>query len=134
MSYVELIIIIIIRNSYIAPNPTGLAQSTSQFKTKWTSESIHEACIHQTIQRQQQTAGKHARIPEQPVQPRHACNAAIHGPSKYLIIANQIQRATKTGFYRKVWENKWVFSSDLNEEYVCVWRMEKGRLFQVTGP
>ena len=28
--------------------------------------------------------------------PRHACNAAIHGPSKYVIIANQIQRATTT--------------------------------------
>ena len=27
-----------------------------------------------------------------------------------------------------------VFNCDLNEEYVCVWRMEKGRLFQVTGP
>ena len=27
------------------------------------------------------------------------CNAAIHGPSKHLIIAMQIQRATKTGFY-----------------------------------
>ena len=62
------------------------------------------------------------------------CNAAIHGPSKYLMIANQIQRATKTGFYWKVWENKWVFNCDLNEEYVCVWRMEEGRLFQVTGP
>ena len=62
------------------------------------------------------------------------CNAAIHGPSKYLMIANQIQRATKTGFCWKVWENKWVFNCDLNEEYVCVWRMEKGRLFQVTGP
>ena len=50
------------------------------------------------------------------------------------MIGNQIQRASKTGFYWKVWENKWVFNCDLNEEYVCVWRMEKGRLFQVTGP
>ena len=62
------------------------------------------------------------------------CNAAIHGPWIQLMIANQIQIATKTGFYWKVWENKWVFNCDLNEEYVCVWRMEKGRLFQVTGP
>ena len=61
------------------------------------------------------------------------CNAAIHGPWKHLMIGNQIQRASKTGFYWKVWENKWVFNCDLNEEYVCVWRMEKGRLFQVTG-
>ena len=90
-------------------------------KQEWTSESIYKTCIHQTIQCQQQSAGKHAHIPEQPVQPRHACSAAIHGPSKYLIIANQIQRATKTGFYWKVtiWENKWVFSCDLNEECVC---------------
>ena len=36
-------IIIIICNSYIAPNPTCVAQSTSQFKTP---ESIHETCIH----------------------------------------------------------------------------------------
>ena len=28
------VIIIIIRNSYIAPNPTRLAQSTSQFKIR----------------------------------------------------------------------------------------------------
>ena len=61
------------------------------------------------------------------------CNAAIHGPWKHLMIANQIQKATKTGFYWKVWENKRVFNCDLNEEYVCVWRMETGRLFQVTG-
>ena len=44
------------------------------------------------------------------------------------------QQKTEAGFYWKVWENKWVFNCDLNEEYVCVWRMEKGRLFQVTGP
>ena len=31
-------------------------------------------------------------------------------------------------------ENKWVFNCNLNEEYVCVRQMEKGRLFQVTGP
>ena len=60
-------------------------------------------------------------------------NATLHGPWTHLITANQIQRATKTGFYWKVWENKWVFNCDLNEEYVCVWRMEKGRLFQVQG-
>ena len=41
-------------------------------KQEWTSESIHETCIHQTIQRQQQSAGKHAHILEPPVQPRHA--------------------------------------------------------------
>ena len=36
------------------------------------SKSIHETCIHQTIQRKQQSAGKHAHILEQSVQPRHA--------------------------------------------------------------
>jgi len=56
------------------------------------------------------------------------CSSAI------VMTANQMQRASqKRGFYRKVLENKWVFNCDLNEEYVCVWRMEKGRLFQVTG-
>ena len=36
-------------------------------------------------------------------------------------MGNQIQRASQTGFYWKVWENKWVFNCDyLNEEYVCV--------------
>ena len=34
VSLVALIIIIIIRNSYVAPNPTWLAQSNSQFKTR----------------------------------------------------------------------------------------------------
>ena len=38
-------------------------------------------------------------------------------------------KQNKTGFYWKVWENKCVFTCDLNEEDVCVWRMEKGRLF-----
>ena len=35
-------------------------------------------------------------------------------------------------FHWKVRENKWVSNCDLNEENVCVWRMEKGRLLQVT--
>ena len=58
--------------TYIAPNPTRLAQSTLQFKARMDIELIHETCIHQTIQRQQQSTGKHAHIPEQSVQPRHA--------------------------------------------------------------
>ena len=45
------------------------------------------------------------------------CNAIIHGPWKHLMIANQIQRASKTGFYWNVWENKWVFNCDLG---VCL--------------
>ena len=95
-----IIIIIIIRNIYIASNPTRLAQSTPQFKTRMNIRSKHETCIHQRIQRQQQSAGKHAHprvswcfTPSQPVQlyyqgdthPRtinaiKICNAAIHGP------------------------------------------------------
>ena len=57
------------------------------------------------------------------------CNAAIHGPWKHLMIANhktmciiiiKINTTKKTHprFYWKVWENKWVFNCDLNEEYV----------------
>ena len=74
----QTVTIIIIHNSYIlniAPNPTRLAQSqsTSQFKTRMdiriNTWNMH---VHQTIQRQQQSAGKHAHIPEQSVQPRHA--------------------------------------------------------------
>ena len=44
------------------------------------------------------------------------CNAAIHGPWTHLMIENQIQRASKTGFYWKVCENKWVFNCDLNQK------------------
>ena len=54
------------------PNPTRLAQSTSQFKTRMDIRISTWNIIHQTIQRQQQSAGKHAHIPEQSVQPRHA--------------------------------------------------------------
>ena len=97
-------------------------------KQEWTSESIHETCIHQTAKRRQTCTHPGT------ISATHTCNAAIHGPWKHLMIGNQIQRASTTGFYWKVWENKWVLICDLNEEYVCVWRMEKGRLFQVTGP
>ena len=41
-------------------------------KQERTSESIHETYIHQTIQRQQQSAGKHAHIPEQLMRSKHA--------------------------------------------------------------
>lgn len=34
-------------------------------KQEWTSQSKHEACTHQTIQRQQRSAGKHTHISEQ---------------------------------------------------------------------
>ena len=63
----KLIIIIIMCNSYIVPNPTRLAQALHNSKREWTSESIHETCIHQTIQCQQQITGKHAHNPEQSV-------------------------------------------------------------------
>ena len=95
-------IIVIIHNTYIEPNPTRLAQSTSQFKTR----------MNITIK----TWNMHT--PDNPTptaKRRQTCTSR-----KHLIIANQIQRASKTGFYWKVWENKWVFNCDLNEEYVCV--------------
>ena len=40
--------------------------------TPFPHSPTHETCIHQTSQRQQQSAGKHAHILEQSVQPRHA--------------------------------------------------------------
>ena len=45
------------------------------------------------------------------------CNTAIHGPWIHLMIAKSIIIIIyiKTGFYWKVWENKRVFSCDLNE-------------------
>ena len=52
------------------PNPTRLAQSTSQFKTRM--NITLKTCIHRTIQHQQQSAGKHAHIPEQLMPSRHA--------------------------------------------------------------
>ena len=58
-------------NTYIAPYPTRLAQSTSHSKQEWASGSVHEACIHQPIQRQQQSTDKYAHIPEQLMQSRH---------------------------------------------------------------
>ena len=63
-------LIIIIRNTYIAPYPTRQAQSTSQFKIRMNVRINTWTCIHQTIQRQQQSAGKHAHNPEQSVQPK----------------------------------------------------------------
>ena len=49
-------------------------------KQEWTSESKHEICIHQTVHHQQQSAGQHAHIPEQSVQPRHAMQQYVdHG-------------------------------------------------------
>ena len=56
-------------------------------KQEWTSESVHETCIHQRIQRQQQSAGKHAHIPEQSVQPRYAMQQCMdHGHISWLQI------------------------------------------------
>ena len=41
------------------------------------------------------------------------------------MIGNQIQRASQTGFCWNVWESKWVFNCDLNEEYVCVYEDDR---------
>ena len=104
-----------IRNSY----PTRLAQSTSQFKTRMdiriNTSNMHTPDDPTSTAKRRQTCTHPGTI-----NATQTCNAAIHGPWKHLMIANQIQIATKTGFYWKVWENKWVFNCDLNEEYVCV--------------
>ena len=62
----------VVHNTYTESNPTRLGQTLYNSKQEWTSESIHETCIQQTTQRQQQSAGKHVHIPEQLMQPRHA--------------------------------------------------------------
>ena len=62
----------IIRNTYIAYQQLDWLKALPISKQEWTSESVHETCKHQTIQRQQQSAGKHAHIPEQLLQSRHA--------------------------------------------------------------
>ena len=110
---------IIIRNSYIyAPNPTRLAQSTSQFKTRMDIRiktwNMHTPDSPSPTAKRRPTCTHPGTISA-----TQTCNAAIRGPWRSLVIANQIQRASKTGFYWKVWENKWVFNCDLNEEYVC---------------
>ena len=70
----------IIRNTYIAYQQLYWLKALPISKQEWTSESVHETCKHQTIQRQQQSAGKHAHIPEQSVQPRHAMQQSMdHG-------------------------------------------------------
>ena len=105
--------IIIIRNSYIAPNPTWLAHSTSQFKTRMdiriNTWNMHTPDDPTSTAKRRQTCTHPGTISA-----TQTCNAAIHGPWKHLMIGNQIQRASKTGFYWKVWENKWVFNCDLN--------------------
>ena len=84
------------------------------------------------IKRQQQSAGKHAHIPEQSVQPRHAMQQYMgHRNISWLQIKYREQQ--KLGSIGRFGRTSG-FSIVTNEEYVCVWRMEKGRLFQVTGP
>ena len=56
------------------------------------------------------------------------CNAVIDGPRTHDCKSNTksiIIIYIKAGFYWKVWENKWVFNCDFNEEYVCAQQMEK---------
>ena len=65
----------------------GWLKALHNSKQEWTSESVHETCIHQTTQRQQQSAGKHAHIPEQSVQPKHAVQQYMdHGNISWLEI------------------------------------------------
>ena len=93
--YVSMIIliIIIIRNTYITPNPKTLAQSTSQFKT---SMNINQDTKHAYTRQSNptSTAKRRQTLCTNPrtVNANKTCNAAIHGPGTHHIIANQMQR------------------------------------------
>ena len=79
-------VIIYIRNSYIAPNPTRLAQSTSQFKTrmdiKINTRNMHTPDDPTSTAERRQTCTHPGTICA-----TQTCNAAIHGPSKHVMIA-----------------------------------------------
>ena len=95
-----IIIIIIIRNSYIAPNPIWLAQSTSQFKTrmdiKINTWNMHTPDDPTSTAKRRQTCTHPGTISA-----TQTCNAAIHGPSKYLMIANHTKSITIIIYIKK---------------------------------
>ena len=79
--------------------PTRLAQSTSQFKTRMGDIRISTWNMRSNVNSKAQ-ANMHTSRNNQ-------CNPDMQCSNtwKHLIIANQIQRASKTGFYCEVWEN-----------------------------
>ena len=97
--------VIITRNSYIAPNQTRLAQSTSHFKTRMdiriNTWNIHTPDDPTPTAKRRQTCTHPGTISA-----TQTFTAAIHGLWKHLMIANQIQRALKVkpGFYWNILE------------------------------
>ena len=120
------------RNTYIAPNATRLAQSTySQVKARMniriSTWNMHTLDDPTPTAKRRQTCTHPGTISA-----TQTCNAAIHGPWTHLLQIKyeehqqkQNKNKAKNGFCWKVWENKWVFNCDLNEEYVCVWQWRK---------
>ena len=53
---------------------------------------------------------------------------------QHLMIENQIQTASKTGFYWKVCENKWVFNCDLNQKTTVQQRASRYHLSNSSRP
>ena len=116
---------IIICKTYTAPNPTWLAQSTSQFKTRM--NIIIKTWNMHTPDNPPPTA-KRRQTCTYPATFNAIKTCSVHGHIWWLEIKCKdiiIIIDIKTGFYWNVWENKWVFNCDLHEEYVCVcggWR------------
>ena len=88
-----MIIIIIIRNTYIAPNPTRLAQSTSQFKTRMNIRmntwNMHTPDDPSSNANSKVQANMHTSRNNQCNPDMQCSNTWTH-----LMIANQIQRAS----------------------------------------
>ena len=67
---VAVVMIIIIRNSYIAPNPTRLAQSTSQFKTRMDQNQYmkhaytRRSAVNSKVQANMRTSWNHQCNPD----------------------------------------------------------------------
>ena len=94
MAVKGLIITTIIRNIYTAPNPTRLAQSTSQFKTR-TNITIKTRNMHTPDDPAPTAKPRQTCTHPRTVNAVKTCSAAIHGPWTHLVIPNQMQRASQ---------------------------------------
>ena len=86
------LIIIIISNTYIVPNPSIIAQSTSQFKTRMNIR-INTSNMHTPDDPTPTAKCRQTCTHPGTIRATQTCTAAIHGPRTHLMIANQIQRA-----------------------------------------
>ena len=86
-------LIIIICNTYIAPNPSQPAQSTLQFKTRMNIR-INTWNMHTPDDPKPTAKSRQTCTHPGTVSATQTCNAAIHGPWTHLMTANQIQRAS----------------------------------------